>query len=151
VNLSLVEYRPPRIAMLLLLVAAIANRVLPLQQTPVLSFKLVAICTGVTGFAIMITAWWQFREQSVAICPTAETAKLITDGIYRHTRNPMYLGMIMMLVAVALWTGTVPFFAAAIAFFLVIQLQFCPFEETKLLAAFGNEYRIYAARVRRWV
>jgi len=50
-----------------------------------------------TGFGIMMRAWWLFRQHQTAICPTAETTLLITDDIHAFTRNPMYLGMVLML------------------------------------------------------
>jgi protein-S-isoprenylcysteine O-methyltransferase Ste14 len=147
-NARLVEFRPPRIAMLLLATAAAWHWFLP---TPVVfSARIPAILVGVGGFAIMMWAWWQFRERQVAICPTEKTDDLITDGVYRYTRNPMYLGMTLMLVAVATGTGLVPFYASAGAFLLVIDRVFCPYEEQKLARAFGQSYLDYRRRVRRW-
>ena len=99
----------------------------------------------------MMWAWWQFKKRQVAICPADHTAHLNTDGSYHFTRNPMYLGMIIMLLGVATWFGTAPFFAAAAAFFLIIQFVFCPYEERKLLATFGKVYRAYKIEVRRWI
>ena len=93
----------------------------------------------------------EFRQHAVAICPTEKTSALITDGIYRYTRNPMYLGMLMMLVAAALWIGTPPFMLAAVTFFLIMDRLFCPYEEDKLQAAFSDAYRAYASRIRRWL
>jgi len=145
----LVNYRPPRIAMLLLALAAVWQW---LSASPVLwRAPFVATLIAMVGFAIMMQAWWQFRLRRVAICPTEPTDYLITDGIYRHTRNPMYLGVTLILAGVALWFGTVPFVLAAAAFYLVIELVFCPFEETKLAAAFGDAYATYCKNVRRWV
>jgi protein-S-isoprenylcysteine O-methyltransferase Ste14 len=99
----------------------------------------------------MMIAWAQFRQQQVAICPTEPTAKLITSGAYRFTRNPMYFGVMMMLGGLAFWFGTLPFVLAALAFFLVINLVFCPYEEQKLATNFGDDYRDYCQRVSRWL
>jgi protein-S-isoprenylcysteine O-methyltransferase Ste14 len=55
-----------------------------------------------------------------------------------------------MLAAVAVWIGTLPFFAAAVGFFLIVQIAFCPYEESKLRTTFGAEYDRYANAVRRW-
>jgi len=150
-NKKLVEHRPPRIAMLLLFLGGVLHLTTPLGDRPVLPSLFVASVLGISGFAIMMLAWWQFKRRQVAICPTDHTAHLITDGIYRFSRNPMYLGMFFMLVSVGVWFGTAPFFAAAAGFFLIIQLVFCPYEEEKLLVTFGNAYSDYRMAVRRWI
>lgn len=145
----LIEFRPPRIAMLLLAAAGVWQWFMPLPL--VFSARIPAILTGSAGFAIMLWAWWQFRERQVAICPTEQTDHLITDGIYRYTRNPMYLGVTLMLVAIAAGTGMVYFYASAGAFLLIIDRVFCPYEEQKLANAFGPSYADYRRRVRRWI
>jgi len=148
---GLVEFRPPRIAMLLCALAIAAHLVTPLGSAPLYSSEFIAAGLGLAGFAVMIQAWWQFKTEQIAICPTERTDHLITGGIYRVTRNPMYLGMTMMLVGVAVWLGTVPFYAAAVAFFMIMNFAFCPYEETKLQAAFDGAYEQYTAQVRRWL
>jgi protein-S-isoprenylcysteine O-methyltransferase Ste14 len=135
--------------MLLLVVATVWHLLLPVS--PVFSARIPAVLIGATGFTIMMWAWWQFREHRVAICPTDRTDHLIVDGAYRYTRNPMYLGVVTMLLGVALWFGTLPFALAALAFFLVIDRVFCPYEERKLVQGFGEEYERYRSRVRRWI
>jgi protein-S-isoprenylcysteine O-methyltransferase Ste14 len=145
------EYRPPRIAMTLLIVAGLLHVLTPLQSVRVYSSIIVAGVLGSLGFAVMMWAWWQFQQHQVAICPTEKTDHLITGGIYRFTRNPMYLGMIMMLLGVAVFFGTLPFYVVTIGYFAIIDRSFCPYEEDKLSASFGPDYETYAARVRRWI
>ena len=97
VNTKLIEYRPPRIAMALLALAAVIHVLFPSQSSQQLWIVYLAGATVSAGFSVMMLAWWQFRERKIAICPTEPTESLITDGIYRITRNPMYLGMVLML------------------------------------------------------
>jgi protein-S-isoprenylcysteine O-methyltransferase Ste14 len=63
----------------------------------------------------------------------------------------MYLGMALMLLGVAIATGGLPFYLAALGFFLIIDFVFCPFEEQKLARAFGAEFARYRGSVRRWL
>jgi protein-S-isoprenylcysteine O-methyltransferase Ste14 len=63
----------------------------------------------------------------------------------------MYLGMSMMLTAVALGVGTAPFYAATLAYFLILDRVFCPYEEQKARLEFGDLFENYAQRVRRWI
>ncbi|HSD68590.1 MAG TPA: methyltransferase [Woeseiaceae bacterium] len=90
-----------------------------------------------------------FRK--IAICPTAATASLVTNGVYSLTRNPMYLGMLIMLAGAAVFMGTLPFYAATAVLFVVLDRGFCRYEEAKLAGVFGQPYRDYKGKVRRWI
>ena len=136
--------------MLLLILAATLQWALPPVRVVLLSSSVLAICTAVAGFAIMIWAWWLFQKAETAICPTENSKVLVTSGIYQLTRNPMYLGMVLMMAGVALWFGTLPYYLATVLFFQVISL-FCPFEEQRLISTFGEQYSGYRRTVRRWV
>ena len=148
---SIIEHKPPRIAMLLIAVAFALHWFSPIGERFVVDASVIAVLLGMGGFLLMIAAWAQFRQRQVAICPTEPTALLITDGVYRVTRNPMYLGMVMMLTGLAFWYGTLPFVLATLAFFVVINRVFCPYEEQKLVATFGADYQNYRTRVGRWL
>lgn len=143
--------RPPRIAMVLVLLAAAAQIVPPGHWGATGSYPAAAATTGIVGFMLMIRAWWLFRVRQNAICPTADTTVLITDDVYRVTRNPMYLGILGMIVGVGLMAGSVFYFLGAAVFFLIIDRSFCPYEERKLRRLFGPEFERYASKVRRWV
>lgn len=147
----MLQYRPPRIAMTLLLFATalqlLAPRAWPVLPSSVVGGALFALL----GFSVMLRAWWLFREQQTAICPTAKTTTLIRSDVYRLTRNPMYLGMVLMLLGLAIATGGVFYYVVSLAFFLIIDFVFCPYEETKLAGVFGNEFAHYVREVRRWL
>ena len=145
----MLTYKPPRIAMALVLVAASLQLAAPLPEMP--GSVLAGGTIAAAGFLIMLRAWWLFRLRNTAICPTAETTALIKEDIYRLTRNPMYLGIMMLLFGAALGTGGLPYYVAALAFFLIIDFVFCPFEEAKLRHSFGEEFAQYMADVRRWL
>jgi protein-S-isoprenylcysteine O-methyltransferase Ste14 len=148
---KLIEYKPPRIAMALLTIATVFHALLPVQSSYLYSSIFLSVVLVSAGFTVMMLAWWQFKQRKVAICPTADTDYLITDGIYRLTRNPMYLGMVAMLGGVAVFFGTLPFYAVTIVYFILIDRLFCPYEEEKLLVTFGRDYDAYRSKVRRWV
>ncbi len=137
-NLRLIDYRPPRIAQLLLAFAVALHWLTPLRQAQIYSNPAAAVILGSAGFAAMIWGWWLFKRLDTPICPTARAARLVTSGIYRLTRNPMYLGMIAMLAALALAAGTLPFYLAAGIYFVVIDRVFCPYEESRLQYVFGD-------------
>lgn len=144
-------YKPPRIAMALLLSAIVLQLAAPSVFPVVPSLPAAGFVAALSGFGIMLRAWWLFRQQATAICPTAKSTALITTDVYRLTRNPMYLGIALMLLGVAMATGSLPCYAATLLFFLIIDFVFCPFEEARLGETFGNEYARYRKAVRRWL
>ena len=93
----------------------------------------------------------RFRKAGTALLPFEEATALVTSGLNRYSRNPMYLGIVLMLVGVALATGSLPCYLASLAFFLIIDSVFCPYEEDKLEQAFGPTYSRYRGTVRRWL
>jgi protein-S-isoprenylcysteine O-methyltransferase Ste14 len=148
---ALVVYRPPRIALTLLAIAAAWHWLLPLPDVALHASGPIGAGLVLAGLAILLGGWWQFRQRDVAICPTAETRALLTDGIYAWTRNPMYLGMVTMLIGVAVGVGALSFWIAAVAYLTLLDRVFCRYEERKLAATFGSRYVDYREHVRRWL
>jgi protein-S-isoprenylcysteine O-methyltransferase Ste14 len=147
----MLAFKPPRIAMLLLTLATLSQIILPISWAEPPSFLIAGFVFAALGFGIMIRAWWLFQQHDTAICPTAETTSFIVGDIYRLTRNPMYLGMILMLLGIALLVGSWPYYFVAILYAVILDNVFCRYEERKLLDQYGTEYADYTARVRRWI
>ena len=80
-----------------------------------------------------------------------QTSRLVTGGIYQYTRNPMYLGMALVLTGIALYLADLSAFLGVALFVRYIgRYQIGP-EEDMLLEKFGDEFETYQARVRRWL
>lgn len=149
--MRIINMRPPRIAMAFTVIAAAIHWSLPIWESKRLSMPLTGASIGVGGFILMMWSWGLFKKKHLAICLPAKTAHITMAGPYRFSRNPMYLGMVLMLLGLALYIGTLPFYLSAIGYFAILNFFFCPFEENKLTNAFGSEYREYRNRVRRWL
>jgi protein-S-isoprenylcysteine O-methyltransferase Ste14 len=81
----------------------------------------------------------------------AAASSLVVGGIYRVTRNPMYLGFLLVLLALALYLGTLTAFVVLPLFVVYLnEFQIKP-EESALRARFGSAFDSYASRVRRWL
>jgi protein-S-isoprenylcysteine O-methyltransferase Ste14 len=148
---KMLAYKPPRIAMTLLAIAALVQYAVPVEWPIMPSYLIGGTAIAALGFGIMIRAWWLFRQHETAICPTAETSAFITDDIYALTRNPMYLGMVLILAGIALLAGSWPIYVVTIIYALILNHVFCPYEERKLRNQYRDQYAVYAARVRRWL
>jgi protein-S-isoprenylcysteine O-methyltransferase Ste14 len=149
--MNITNMRPPRIAMALTLIAAAVHWSLNLGERTRFSLPWTGLSIGIAGFFLMMWSWWLFKTQHLAVCLPQKTAHIIKAGPYRFSRNPMYLGMILMLLGLALYVGTLPFYLSAIGYFAILNFFFCPYEENKLANAFGKEYIRYRDRVRRWI
>ena len=118
---------------------------------PRLALPAPGLVTVVLGFGLMIWAWKLFHHRGTAVCPFEASTHFVREGPYRFTRNPMYLGMTLILLGIALVSGTPPVFLAPLAFFFTVHLAFIPYEEKKMEETFGEAYRDYKRRVRRWL
>ncbi len=105
----------------------------------------------VIGLIITIWSAVLFNKAGTAIKPFEDSTQLVTQGMYQLTRNPMYLGMVMILLGIALLFGTLTPFIMIPIFVWLIQTIFIKNEEIVMERTFGNEYREYKERVRRWL
>lgn len=107
----------------------------------------VAVLLGIAMAAVSAAL---FRKAGTGIKPFDEATTLVTGGFYRYTRNPMYLGMFLMLAGVAILMGSIGATLPVLAFVLIIRNNFVMGEERFLEASFGQQYLDYRSRVRRW-
>ncbi len=115
-------------------------------------YKIIGIGVFLFGMYLSMYASKQFAENNTEILPTSATNRvLVTDGTFKYTRNPMYLGMILSLLGIGFFVGTFPMFLPALAQFIVLNFIFIPFEENKMSRIFGDQYNLYKKNVRRWV
>lgn len=81
-----------------------------------------------------------------------EPGKLITNRIFRYSRNPMYLGFVIAIIGMALiYQGAISSFVLALLFFVIVDRWYIKFEEGAMLNKFGKEYRDYCSKTRRWI
>jgi protein-S-isoprenylcysteine O-methyltransferase Ste14 len=109
-------------------------------------------CTIVLGIALTVAAAALFRREGTELNPTSTTnRKLVTSGPYRFTRNPMYLGLVIVTLGIAFWVGAWPMFLAPIVTFATANWVHVPFEEAKMRNQFGEAFDAYVRKVRRWI
>jgi len=107
----------------------------------------------VLGAALDVAGLIHFLRARTTVNPLdpTTTTSLVTGGLYRFTRNPMYLGFALLLLAWGLFLANVAALLGVPAFIVYMnRFQIVP-EERALEARFGDEYSRYCARVRRWI
>lgn len=112
-----------------------------------------AVMLAALGVGIALSGVILFRQSRTTINPTrpSATTALVTGGIYRRTRNPMYVGLLLVLLGWAAYLAN-PLALVPIPLFVLYigRFQIRP-EERALAARFGEDYAAYCARVRRWL
>jgi len=96
-------------------------------------------------------AVYLFRRADTGVVPFTPATAFVASGPYRLTRNPMYLSMAGILLGTAIVLGSLAPLLVIPAFMALIEWRFILAEEAMLLAAFGEAYAGYKARVRRWL
>ena len=112
-----------------------------------------ALALAALGGAVALAGTLEFRRAHTTVNPLAprRASTLVTRGIYRVTRNPMYLGMLGVLAGWAVWLGNIAaWLGLPLSMALLTVLQIRP-EERILAERFGADFERYAARVRRWL
>ena len=143
---------PPLLLVLILAISMLLlDRVLPLFRVlhPPVVYLGAALAT--LGVLIVLISAGLFRLRKTTINPFGEPAVMVQDGFYRFSRNPMYLGMLLVLIGVGLWLGNVLALLLAPAFVAIMTRGHIVREERLLEQQFGDVYRAYRSRVRRWL
>jgi len=142
---------PPRYFAAALVAMLVLALVLPGARLIPFPWNLLGLIPLILGAAMNVVADRQFKQAGTTVKPFATSSTLVTDGVFRFTRNPMYLGMVSSLAGVAVllrelspWV-VVPLFAA------LMQRVFVRSEERLLEGRFEEEWRSYASRVRQWI
>lgn len=105
------------------------------------------------GAMIDIISVLAFRRAKTTVTPLApeKASSLVVTGLYRFTRNPMYLGLLLILIGVALFLGSLANAVVLIAFMAYITAFQIKPEEERLAQVFGAQYLSYMQNVRRWI
>lgn len=141
---------PPVWAAGFMLAEWVAARMVPLVEFDAPATGLAAILFVAAGLALMVWSALWFRRKRTAIEPGEIPSALIVEGPFRVNRNPIYTGMALALLGVALWLGALSAVIVAALFPWLITRRFVLKEEAGLRQAFGPEADRYFARTRRW-
>ena len=105
----------------------------------------------VIGCVLNIAADRAFKQHRTTIKPFEVSSSLVTDGVFGWTRQPIYLGMLLIQLGLALFLGKLSPFVVPIMLGPFLHYRFVVIEEGMLAARFGDEYEAYRRRVRRWL
>jgi len=144
---------PPLVATAFAIAMAVCAGLLPALSVRFAGQGLVAAVPLAAGIVVIAIAIFGFVRARTTVNPLRpeDASALVTGGVFRITRNPMYLGMALVLAAWAVWLGNAAAALVVAGFVAFIsRFQIAP-EERALRAHFGAEFDAYARRVRRWL
>jgi protein-S-isoprenylcysteine O-methyltransferase Ste14 len=143
---------PPIWTLIYVIIGGAVSWLLGWPRIPGLPMILVGIALIIVALILPAWAIFLFRREGTEISPVSTSnRKLVVAGPFRFTRNPMYLGLSILALGIAVATGPWPMFIVPLAVFATTNWVHIPFEEAKMRRQFGAAYDDYAGRVGRWL
>lgn len=143
---------PPVVALMFIVMAYFLGRFVPLPFPPApVWLRYLGLALTFVGFLLGLGAFLEFRKARTTLDPHSSSRQVVSSGVYRFTRNPIYLGFLLMVIGLPLNSGIywglvmAPFYMTTMTR-LVIER-----EEAYLEKKFKGKYTDYKARVRRWL
>jgi protein-S-isoprenylcysteine O-methyltransferase Ste14 len=103
------------------------------------------------GIYLVLKSILLLRSHNTTIEPSGNPSSLVTQYPYNYSRNPIYLGDLLIVLGAAITLSSLSAFVAPIIFFIVVNNIVIPFEENRLQKNFGIDYERYKRSVRRWL
>jgi protein-S-isoprenylcysteine O-methyltransferase Ste14 len=142
---------PPIVALLFIGIAYFLGRFAPLPFSAPSILRYLGLALTFLGFLLGIAAFIEFRRARTTLDPHGSPSQLVTSGIYRFTRNPIYLGFLLMVIGLPLNSGLYWGLILAPLYVLTMHRLIIRHEEAFLEKKFGKSYTGYRSRVRRWL
>ena len=142
---------PPIVALMFIAIAYLLGRFvsLPLPAPPIVRY--IGLAMSFVGFLLGIGAFIEFRKAHTTLDPHGSARNLVTSGIYQFTRNPIYLGFLLMVIGLPLNSGLYWGIVMAPFYMMTMTRLVIEREEAYLEKKFKGPYSGYKARVRRWL
>ena len=142
---------PPTYFIIYLLLSIVLHFVMPVAQliSPPLNYS--GIVLILLGIILNIWADQLYKKNQTEISPDKKPKVFVKNGPYHYSRNPMYLGIIMILGGASVILGSIISFIGPILFYITIELKFIGIEEKNMNEVFGKEFEEYKQTVRKWI
>jgi len=142
---------PPVYLLMAVLLMLALHVWLPIAQLIHGVWRVAGVLPILLGIAIAVSGRMQFHKHDTPAIPFETSTVLVTDGLFRYSRNPMYSGMIIFLTGLAICLGTISPIIIVPLFSWWITTKFIVVEEEFMSEIFGQSYLDYKAKVRRWI
>ena len=138
--------------MLIAIIAMLAlNFLLPIAKIIPTLWNLAGLVFLVSGITLNLIADRAFQRVGTTVKPYQESSNLVTSGVFQLSRNPMYLGMVLILIGVAVLLRSLSPLLIVIPFAILIDQIYIRVEEQMLTEKFGAKWQAYKQQTRRWL
>ncbi|WP_019959906.1 methyltransferase family protein [Woodsholea maritima] len=144
-------FLPPILFFEALMAMVIIHKFWPLAKWVSGPYRWVGLALIMIGLVLTMGQAGRFRRHGANVRSHKAPTRFIHDGVYKYSRNPMYLGFLLALLGAWLFLGSAGALIPVVVFGLVMNFTWITYEEAYMRATFGDEYRAYCQRVRRWV
>jgi protein-S-isoprenylcysteine O-methyltransferase Ste14 len=124
---------------------------LPSRELIPSPYRLVGFVPLLLGIILNVLADRSLKRHETTVKPFAASRTLVTEGVYRVSRHPMYLGMILIIAGVAVLLGSLAAWFILPFFAILLDARFVRIEESMLEKTFEEAYRRYRKQARRWI
>jgi protein-S-isoprenylcysteine O-methyltransferase Ste14 len=142
---------PPTLVLSCLVSMILLHWLLPITSLLPAYFNLLGMVPLVLGVVLNVGADRTFKIAQTSVSTFNEPDKLVTHGLFRYSRNPMYLGFVLILAGAWMLLGSASPFLGVAVFFLVSNCYYIPFEEHMLAKKFGTGFEAYTSKTRCWI
>lgn len=142
---------PPTYLLIAMLILILLHFVLPLGTSLRIPWNLVGLAPLIAGVVLNLVADRAFKQRATTVKPFEPSTVLITEGAFAISRHPMYLGFVLILIGLAMLLGSISPYIVVIPFAILMEVVFIGREEQMMAEQFGEDWKQYKARVRRWI
>ena len=147
----MIKIPPPLLVLILVIANYFSSKKIDLIHLP--NQDLISVLILLIGILILINPIFKFIKSKTTIDPIKfkKVNKLITSGIYKYSRNPMYLGLLMIVISTSIFYFNIFSITTPLFFYCWINRFQIKREEVFLTEKFGKEYILYKTKTRRWI
>ncbi len=142
---------PPTFLFCALVLTVILHLLAPLTRIFDWPWRLLGLAPLILGSALNLIADQAFKRRGTTVKPFEKSSFLVTEGVFRISRHPMYLGMVSIVFGAGVLLGTLAPLLVAVALGIMLDRIFIRAEERMMRIAFGDAYGDYTRRTRRWI
>jgi len=146
-----IKIMPPNYFMMFIFLEILLHFILPIKKIIFGYWGYFGILFILLGIYLNLAVWWNFKKVKTTEKVYKFPSTFITSGVFRISRNPMYLGMVLILLGESILLGSIISFLFPILLFILINKFTIPIEEKNLEKKFGLKYKKYKKKVRRWI
>lgn len=145
------QIMPPTYFLIYLILPIIVTFIYPVGKIIGFLYNLIGVLLILIGIVLNIWADRIFKDINTTVKPFGRPSKLTKDGPFNLSRNPMYLGMFLIILGTSIICKAYAALIFPFLFLITMNRKFIPLEEKNLQEAFGEEFITYKKHVRRWI